>query len=145
VKGSVVLLAGEPGIGKSTLLLQMASSIASGGGGAGDTGAGVIYMSGEENKEQVAARAHRLKVSLQNLFLLCDGDIDSALAEITSLPAQSQPSVLIVDSVQTMYSSSCQGAVGSVIQVRDCTATLVRFAKSSGITCSRNRQQIKFR
>jgi DNA repair protein RadA/Sms len=126
VKGSVVLLAGEPGIGKSTILLQMASSIANVGG---ETSS-VVYISGEENKAQVASRAHRLKLSLQNLFLLCDGDIDSALSEIDVMSPK--PSVLIIDSVQTMYSSTCQGTVGSIIQVRDCTATLVRFAKSTG-------------
>lgn len=125
VKGSVVLLAGEPGIGKSTILLQMASSIANVGGEASS-----VYISGEENKAQVASRAHRLKLSLQNLFLLCDGDIDSALAEVDVMSPK--PSVIIIDSVQTMYSSTCQGSVGSIIQVRDCTATLVRFAKSTG-------------
>ena len=125
VKGSVVLLAGEPGIGKSTLMLQLASGVAD-----FDALRTVVYMTGEENKEQVASRAHRLGLKTDNVFIICDGDVDIAIDEIMSM--NPMPSLVIVDSVQTMYSSSCQGSVGSVPQIRDSTATFVRFAKSLG-------------
>ena len=127
VKGSVVLLAGEPGIGKSTLLLQIASSIAD-----LDALSTAVYMTGEENKEQVASRAVRLGLNTDNVFIVCDGDVDVAIDEMMRM--NPMPSLLIVDSVQTVFSTSCQGSVGSVTQIRDAAATFVRFAKSLGCT-----------
>ena len=111
--------------GKSTLLLQLASTIA-----CSERTSSVVYMSGEETKEQIATRAQRLELGMENLFLICNGDVDSAVSEIACM--QPLPDLLIVDSVQTMYSSTCPGGVGSVTQIRDCTSTFVRFAKSLG-------------
>lgn len=123
VKGSVVLLAGEPGIGKSTLLLQLASSIAN------DLNS-VVYLSGEENPEQIAARAHRLDLKTKNIFLVCDVNLDNAINNIISM--SKMPSLVIVDSVQTMRTENCNNGIGSVTQIRECTAQLVQLAKSYG-------------
>ena len=123
VKGSVVLLAGEPGIGKSTLLLQLASSIANGANS-------VVYLSGEENPEQIAARAHRLDLNTKNIFLICDVNLDNAINNIISM--SNIPSLVIVDSVQTMRTENCNNGIGSVTQIRECTAQLVQLAKSYG-------------
>ncbi len=123
VKGSVVLLAGEPGIGKSTLLLQLASSIAN------DLNS-VVYLSGEENPEQIAARAHRLDLTTKNIFLVCDVNLDNAINNIISM--SKMPSLVIVDSVQTMRTENCNNGIGSVTQIRECTAQLVQLAKSYG-------------
>lgn len=124
VKGSVVLLAGEPGIGKSTLLLQLGSSIANTGH------AGVVYVSGEENAEQVASRAHRLGLSTTNFYLLNDIDTDNIIDNVLAM--NQIPSLIIVDSVQTMRSASCNSGIGSVMQIRECTSLFVQLAKSVG-------------
>ncbi len=128
VKGSVSLVAGEPGIGKSTLLLQLASALARRNVNAGS---GVVYLSGEENPEQIAMRSKRLNLYADNTFLICDVDIDAALSNIAAMSVL--PSVIIVDSIQTVRSANCDNAIGSVTQIRECAAKLVQFAKATGI------------
>ncbi|MBN2405766.1 MAG: DNA repair protein RadA, partial [Coriobacteriia bacterium] len=122
VQGSLVLLAGEPGIGKSTLLLQAAAAISRGG-------SSVLYVCGEESAEQVKLRAQRLGAS-GDISLLPETDI--AIVEATAL--SEGPSLLIVDSIQTMSDPELSGVPGSVGQVRACAARLMRLAKQKGIT-----------
>jgi len=123
VRGSLVLLGGEPGIGKSTLLLQAAQSIAS-------SGDEVLYVCGEESPQQVGMRARRLGADSPNVVLLPELDViaveDAARAR--------RPGVLIVDSIQTAFDPELAGAPGSVGQVRACTARLMRVAKDLGVT-----------
>jgi DNA repair protein RadA/Sms len=125
VKGSVVLLVGEPGIGKSTLLLQLAASI-----GLHNSG-NVIYLSGEENPQQIAMRSRRMGLDQNSIYLVCDVSIDHVIDEINSL--ESKPSLLIVDSIQTMNTENCESNVGTVSQIRESTSRLVQFAKSTQI------------
>lgn len=120
VRGSVTLLGGDPGIGKSTLLLQVASHVAS--------GQRVLYASGEESESQVGARAQRLSVGAGALEVVTENDLDAILA----LAAERKVSLLIVDSIQTVALASLTTSAGAVGQLRECTAALVRFAKSSG-------------
>jgi len=122
VPGSVILLGGEPGIGKSTLLLQLAAHV-------GATRA-VLYASGEESVEQVSLRAQRLALRAEGLGLVADTD----LAGILALADARKAAVLVIDSIQTVQSGSAGAAAGAVAQLRECTAELVRFAKSSGTT-----------
>lgn len=126
VKGSVVLMAGEPGVGKSTLLLQLASTMAK-------RQASVVYISGEENPQQIVLRAKRLNLPQDNIFLVCDVDIDKALLSITALPPEELPEMIIVDSIQTMRTMDSTHTLGSVAQIRDSTAKIIQFAKSTGI------------
>ena len=121
VAGSVVLLGGDPGIGKSTIVLQsLAISVA-------EHDLKALYVSGEESSAQIAMRAQRLELSADGLRLLIETDIDRILA----LAAEEKPSIMVVDSIQTVYSSALQSAPGSVAQVRECASQLVRFAKST--------------
>lgn len=122
VRGSFVLLAGEPGIGKSTLLLQAAASLARGG-------SSVLYVCGEESAEQVKLRAERIDAA-DGIMLL--PEVDAAAIEATALAER--PGVLIIDSIQTMVDSSLEGVAGSVGQVRACAARLMRLAKTAGMT-----------
>jgi DNA repair protein RadA/Sms len=117
---SVSLLGGEPGIGKSTLLLQLAAGVAAAGT--------VLYASGEESVSQVAARAQRLGLPATTLGLISDNQLDGILA----LTAERQALLLVIDSIQTMQVGAAEGSAGSPTQLRECTAALVRFAKSSG-------------
>lgn len=121
VRGSVVLLGGEPGVGKSTLLLQMA-------GGLGVVGAAVIVASAEESAHQVAMRAERCGVSATSVDLVSDDDVDA----IVALTEQAQPAVLIVDSIQTVGVPEIPSAPGGVAQVRESAARLIRLAKTTG-------------
>ena len=121
VKGAVVLLGGDPGIGKSTLLLQ---SLAAGRETRG------LYVSGEESAQQVALRAHRLGRVGQNLRLLTETRVERVL-EAAEIEA---PRVLVIDSIQTLYSESLAGAPGTVSQLRESAAQLVRYAKRTGTT-----------
>jgi DNA repair protein RadA/Sms len=123
IPGSVMLLGGEPGIGKSTLLLQVASSIAEGG-------VSVLYITGEESIQQVKLRSDRLKSSSKNLFLLSETNVDAIL---NHLEAQ-KPQIAIIDSIQTLYSGDFSSAPGSVAQVRECTSILTIAAKKKGIS-----------
>jgi DNA repair protein RadA/Sms len=120
VPGSVILLGGDPGIGKSTLLLQVAAHVAA--------GRPVIYASGEESVAQVGLRAGRLGVAAEGLGIVAATDCQSILA----LAAARQAALLIVDSIQTLQSSVMPAGAGAVAQLRECTAELVRFAKQGG-------------
>ena len=122
VPGSIVLLGGDPGIGKSTLLLQYLSAISQ--------HSPVLYASGEESAEQIAVRARRLGLSSQSLKVMAENRLE-ALLETVLLE---KPQVLVADSIQTFYSDELTAAPGSVSQVRECAARLVRFAKQSGTT-----------
>lgn len=119
VPGSVTLLGGDPGIGKSTLLLQVASHLA--------TTAAVVYASGEESVAQVALRASRLGLATT---LECVAEVE--LQAILELAAARKASLLVVDSIQTVHSATAAAAPGAVSQLRECTTELVRFAKTSG-------------
>jgi len=120
VPGSVLLLGGDPGIGKSTLLLQLVNELVN--------RCPCLYVTGEESLEQVSMRARRLGLSLQQLKCLTETDID----QIISSAAAENPRLLIIDSIQTTFSAELQSAPGSVAQVRECSARLVRWAKESG-------------
>lgn len=120
VEGSVILLAGEPGIGKSTLLMQLCGQI-------GDS-CNVLYVSGEESKGQLKMRADRLGVNASMLYVMTETNIDSILAEYDKI----KPDIMIVDSIQTMYSDSFTSMTGSVTQVRECASAIIGRAKSDG-------------
>jgi len=122
VEGGVVLIGGDPGIGKSTLLLQSLAALSA--------SAPVLYVSGEESAAQVALRARRLGVDAVHVRLLSE----ISLERIISTVAVEKPSVLVIDSIQTLYSEQLQSAPGSVAQVRECAAQLTRLAKQSGLT-----------
>ena len=121
VKGSVVLLSGDPGIGKSTILLQVCETL-------GKTRT-VLYASGEESAHQIKLRADRLGVSSENLSVLCDTDCELVCETIHTM----KPGVAIIDSIQTMTLSELSSSAGSVTQVRECTNLLLRTAKSLDI------------
>ena len=123
VAGGVVLIGGDPGIGKSTLLLQALGRLA-------QTGESVLYVSGEESGEQVALRAQRLQLDVGGMQLLAEINLERILDALS----QTRPSVAVIDSIQTLWSDALQSAPGSVAQVRECAAQLTRFAKQSG-TC----------
>ena len=120
VPGAVVLLGGDPGVGKSTLLLQVAAHLAA--------GQGVLYITGEESVEQVAERARRLGVAGSPLTLLAETRIDA----IVETAAATRAAVLVVDSMQTLFAENQSGAPGSVSQLRECVGQLTRYAKTSG-------------
>lgn len=122
VPGSVVLLGGDPGIGKSTLLLQVSNLAAAHAGR-------VLYATGEESVEQVKLRADRLGPISSDLLILAETDVDT----IADLAQQAEPALLVVDSIQTMYTGDLDSPPGSVGQVRESTARLTRLAKRSGI------------
>lgn len=121
VPGSVVLIGGEPGIGKSTLLLQVAAALQGGGHD-------VLYVSGEESPLQVKLRADRLGEGAQDVALLSETNLETVLATA----AAHAPEVMVVDSIQTVFTSDLEGAPGNVGQVRESAARLMHFAKSSG-------------
>ncbi|KAL3632891.1 hypothetical protein CASFOL_025875 [Castilleja foliolosa] len=127
VPGSLVLVGGDPGIGKSTLLLQIAALIAE--GNSADVPARVLYVSGEESVEQIANRADRLSIITEELFLHSNTDIEDILEQAQPL----SPRVLIIDSIQTVYLKGVTGSAGGVTQVKECTSALLRFAKKTNI------------
>jgi DNA repair protein RadA/Sms len=122
VPGSLTLIGGDPGIGKSTLLLQVAQAVA---GGIGP----VVYVSGEESPQQIKLRAARLGLQGKGLYLLAETDLDAVLARLD----QARPALVIVDSIQTMALSAVTSAAGSVGQVRECALRLMQWAKSHGV------------
>jgi DNA repair protein RadA/Sms len=124
VPGAVVLLAGEPGVGKSTLLLQVAASVARAGSRA-------LYVTGEESVEQVRARAERVGAVSDGVFLAAEVEVSAVVAHTE----QVGPDVLVVDSIQTMSSPSVDGVVSGVSQVREATAALIRLAKQRRMAC----------
>ena len=121
VPGSVVLLGGDPGIGKSTLLLKALANLAS---------TPTCYVTGEESLEQIALRARRLDVGTAPVDLLAETCVEAMLARVAALP---KLSVLAVDSIQTLFSEQLSSAPGSVSQLRECTAQLVRYAKTNQV------------
>ena len=123
VKGSLVLVGGDPGIGKSTLLLQMCAKLA-------DKNVSVLYVSGEESERQIAIRSERLGRQSSDMLLYCETDIE----KIETAIENGKPEVVIVDSIQTMYSSKADSAAGSISQVREVTSTLLRISKGLGVS-----------
>jgi len=123
VPGAVVLVAGEPGIGKSTLLLDVAARAAR-------QGQDVLYVSGEESAAQVRMRAERIEAMASSLFIAAETDLATVLGQIQTL----QPDLVIVDSVQTISSGEVEGSAGNVAQVREVAASLIQAAKSRGIS-----------
>ncbi|HOO12680.1 MAG TPA: DNA repair protein RadA, partial [Bacillota bacterium] len=121
VRGSLVLVGGDPGIGKSTLLLQLAGSVSS--------RQRVLYVSGEESVKQVKIRGERLGISSGNIFILGETDIDIILDQVKRMT----PDMIIVDSIQTVYTPEISSAPGSVSQVREVTARLLQTAKAMAI------------
>ena len=122
VSGGVVLIGGDPGIGKSTLLLQALSALAG--------KVSVLYVSGEESGEQVALRARRLSLDTQGLRLMAEINLERILSTLQ----QEKPQVAVIDSIQTLWSDQLSSAPGSVAQVRECAAQLTRLAKQTGTT-----------
>jgi len=120
VQGSLVLVGGEPGIGKSTILLQLIKSL--------EKNTSFFYVSGEESEKQLKMRADRIGIT-QDLYLLCETDINSVIKNAEDL----KPDILIIDSVQTMYNPEITSAPGTVSQVRDVTLSLMKFAKENSI------------
>jgi DNA repair protein RadA/Sms len=122
VEGGVVLIGGDPGIGKSTLLLQALAHLS--------TTKKVLYVSGEESAQQIALRAKRLALDAREVHLLPEIQLEKIQATIV----HEKPDVVVIDSIQTVYSEQLTSAPGSVAQVRECAAQLTRLAKSSGVT-----------
>lgn len=122
VAGSLVLVGGAPGIGKSTLLLQICNSLC--------CGRKVLYVSGEESERQLKMRAERVGVAPDDLYILSETRLSDILESVEAL----QPDILIIDSVQTLYNELNESSPGSVSQVKDCTMAMMQLSKSQGIT-----------
>jgi len=122
VTGSLVLVGGDPGIGKSTLLLQASSAVAERGGT-------VVYVSGEESSQQIRLRSERLGIGGDRLYILPETNLEAILGRLGEL----SPNLVVVDSIQTVYIEDLTGAPGSVGQIRECTLRLMRWAKRAGI------------
>jgi len=122
VKGSLVLVGGDPGIGKSTLLLQVASAV-------GDTNLRVLYVSGEESLKQTKLRADRLGITSDQILLVSENNLDYIVKYVEEF----KPDVLIIDSIQTVYNPNVQSSPGSVSQVREATATLMKISKVDAV------------
>jgi len=123
VEGSLTLVGGDPGIGKSTLILQICQKL-------GEQGNKILYISGEESPQQIKMRADRLGVNTENLYLLAETNMSVIEATINEM----EPDFLIIDSVQTMYIDEVTSAPGSVTQVRECTSRIMHIGKGKGIT-----------
>jgi DNA repair protein RadA/Sms len=123
VPGSLILVGGDPGIGKSTLILQVAAELAS------DVGR-VLYVSGEESVKQIKMRGDRLGINAEELFLLTETSLEAILGQVEAVG----PQILIIDSVQTVYTQQKDGTAGSVSQVRECALMLQTLAKQTGLS-----------
>src|SRR5690606_31822241 len=113
--GSVILLGGDPGIGKTTLAMQAASKIKD----------KVLYVTGEESEKQIKLRSSRLKITSEEFYVLAETELGQILASINNL----QPSVVVIDSIQTMYRSELENSPGTITQIRECTSLLMEEAK----------------
>jgi len=122
VPGAVVLIGGDPGIGKSTLLLQVSALLAG-------NGKPTLYVSGEESAQQIKMRAHRLGISEEQLYVLSETSLNHILSQIE----QVEPQLAVIDSIQAVYLEDLESSAGSIGQVRECAATLLRLAKSRNI------------
>lgn len=122
VPGSMVLIGGDPGIGKSTLLLQVSALLATGG-------RPVLYVSGEESPQQIRMRADRLSLGADDLYLLAETNLDQIVDHVGDV----RPHVLIIDSIQTMYTDDLDSTAGSITQVRECASRLMALAKSEAV------------
>ncbi len=120
VPGSLVLLGGEPGIGKSTLLLQFALSSKKNK---------ILYVSGEESEKQIKMRADRINKTSEHCYILTETSTENIFQQIEHI----QPKILVIDSIQTLHSAAIDSAAGSISQVRECTAELIKFAKETGV------------
>jgi DNA repair protein RadA/Sms len=120
VPGSLILFGGEPGIGKSTLLLQLAVA---------ETELRVLYVSGEESEQQIKMRAERVGTLNQQCYILTETNIQNIFKQAE----ETNPELLVIDSIQTLYSSQIESSPGSISQVRECTAQLLRYAKQTGV------------
>lgn len=118
VPGSLILFGGEPGIGKSTLILQIAIK---------ETNLKVLYVSGEESEQQIKMRAERIGLENKGCFILTETNIQNIISQAEEI----KPSLLVIDSIQTIYNPSIESSPGSISQVRECTAQLLRYAKKS--------------
>lgn len=121
IPGSLVLIGGDPGIGKSTLLLQMSGNIS--------LNANVLYASGEESPQQIKSRAERLNINSENLYIFSENNLLTIINQVQQI----KPQFLIIDSIQTTYLDYIDSAPGSVAQVRECTHTLMKLAKNNSI------------
>jgi DNA repair protein RadA/Sms len=119
VPGSLILCGGEPGIGKSTLLLQLALQL----------GSKVLYVSGEESEEQLKMRAERIGIVNEQCFILTETQVEAVLQRLV----EHQPALVIVDSIQTLYTDGIESAPGSISQIRDCASALMRYAKTADV------------
>jgi len=122
VAGSLVLISGDPGIGKSTLLLQASAAMA------GNTKS-VVYVSGEETAHQIKLRAERLGLAGEGLFIMAETDLDAVLSQAEDM----SPGLVVIDSIQTVYCPDVEATPGSISQVRECTVRLMRWAKLKGV------------
>jgi DNA repair protein RadA/Sms len=120
VPGSLILFGGEPGIGKSTLLLQLAVA---------ETDLRVLYVSGEESEQQIKMRAERVGTLNQQCYILTETNIQNIFKQAE----ETNPELLVIDSIQTLYSTQIESSPGSISQVRECTAQLLRYAKQTGV------------
>ena len=121
VPGSLILLGGDPGIGKSTLLLQFALSSKS---------KKILYVSGEESEKQIKMRAERINKNSEHCYILTETSTNNIFQEIEKI----QPDILIIDSIQTIHTSYLESAPGSVSQIRECTSELIKFAKETSLS-----------
>jgi DNA repair protein RadA/Sms len=122
VAGSMVLISGDPGIGKSTLLLQASAAVA-------ENGRRAVYVTGEETVHQIKLRAERLGLDGAGLFIIADTDVEAVLDQVEQL----SPGLVVVDSIQTVFSPDMEATPGSISQVRECTVRLMQWAKASGV------------
>lgn len=122
VRGSIVLLGGAPGVGKSTLLLQLCGYVSG--------KEKVLYISGEESRSQIKMRAQRININYSDVYLYAETDMSSIINTINDI----KPDIIIIDSIQTVYSSEITSAAGSISQVRDCTMSIMRLAKENNFT-----------